>query len=151
MYALVADRGKFSPFGIDTRPKHQSKISNKTNSARFLAFGESMTKAPPQGKNYSPPHFRASDARHYIYPVYVYGSQDPTKVLNITGCRFLSNSVTTEDEDSWGGGVVALGGEISISNTVFSNNSGEDGYIYTIYLLYLLYIYDPISVYNDLL
>lgn len=62
-------------------------------------------------------------------PVYVYGSQDPTKVLNITGCQFISNYVTTEDEDSWGGGVAALGGEVNISNTVFWNNSGEAGYI----------------------
>ena len=48
------------------------------------------------------------------------------KVLNITGCQFLSNSVATEDEDSWGGGVVAFGGEVSINSTVFRNNSGED-------------------------
>ena len=54
------------------------------------------------------------------------GSQDPMKVLNITGCQFLSNSVATEDEDSWGGGVVAFGGEVSINSAVFRNNSGED-------------------------
>lgn len=60
-------------------------------------------------------------------------------MLNITGCQFLSNSVTTEEEDSWGGGVVASGGEVSISDTVFWNNSGEDGYIYIIYFIIHLY------------
>lgn len=90
------------------------------------------SKAPPNRRRCTPaPRFPFSNPRRsHPHPVCVGASQDPTKTLNISGCRFLSNYVTAEDEDSWGGGVAALGGEVSINNTVFQNNSGEIGYIH---------------------
>lgn len=61
------------------------------------------------------------DFRMHSYP-----TQDVNKTLVISGCRFSGNSVGVEDESSWGGAVLAAGGAINITSTVFTNNSGKE-------------------------
>lgn len=53
--------------------------------------------------------------------------QDSGKTLNILRCQFLNNSVSAEDnKTTWGGAVVAIGGLINITESIFTGNSGED-------------------------
>ncbi|CAB1097917.1 unnamed protein product [Ectocarpus sp. CCAP 1310/34] len=56
--------------------------------------------------------------------------QDPTKMLNITGCLFSENTIdggdegTGEDGEVFGGTVVAKWGVVTIDDTMFYNNKG---------------------------
>lgn len=60
-----------------------------------------------------------------VFLTHAWDSQDPTKTLNISGCTFVGNSVTLEDEDLFGGAIVARGGAVTISDTIFQENNGE--------------------------
>lgn len=56
--------------------------------------------------------------------------QDPTKTLNITGCLFSGNQVDSggegvgEDDELFGGTVVAKWGVVTIDDTMFYENIG---------------------------
>lgn len=60
----------------------------------------------------------------YAFPC-PHGPQIPGKTLTISGCYFADNSVTEEDQESWGGAVVAVGGLVTVNSSMFTGNSGE--------------------------
>lgn len=55
-------------------------------------------------------------------------TQNDNKTLIISGCTFSGNSVGVVDEGSWGGAVVAAGGTINVTSTVFTSNLGENSH-----------------------
>ncbi|CAM9866176.1 unnamed protein product, partial [Pylaiella littoralis] len=102
---------------------HETRLlatTSATEPSAQLPSGDSTykTDSSSSGTYFSDPGGRTGAAVYWNN-----SAMDPTKTLNITGCKFWMNSV----DGFLGGAVVARGGAVEISDTLFQENTASVG------------------------